>query len=126
MNVRHTDVTPVYVSRGEIWQADLQGSVGNEIKYERPVVVVSPDEVGMLPIAIVCPITEWKDYFANNVWHVKLEPDDTNGLTKLSAVDTLQLRSLSTDTRRFLWKRGRVSSSETMNLISMAIEAVTQ
>ena len=126
MNVRHTDVTPVYVSRGEIWQADLQGSVGNEIKYECPVVVVSPDEVGMLPIAIVCPITEWKDYFANNVWHVKLEPDDTNGLTKLSAVDTLQLRSLSTDTRRFLWKRGRVSSSETMNLISMAIEAVTQ
>ena len=126
MNVRHTEVTPVYVSRGEIWQADLQGSVGNEIKYERPVVVVSPDEVGMLPIAIVCPITEWKDYFENNVWHVKLEPDDTNGLTKLSAVDTLQLRSLSTDTRRFLWKRGRISSSETMNLISMAIAAMTQ
>ncbi len=126
MNVRHTKVTPVYVSRGEIWQADLQGSIGNEIKYERPVVVVSPDEVGMLPIAIVCPITEWKDYFASNVWHVKLEPDDTNGLTKLSAVDTLQLRSLSTDTQRFLWKRGRISSSETMNLISMAIAAVTQ
>ena len=126
MNVRHTEVTPVYVSRGEIWQADLQGSVGNEIKYERPVVVVSPDEVGMLPIAIVCPITEWKDYFVNNVWHVKLEPDDINGLTKLSAVDTLQLRSLSTDTRRFLWKRGRVSSLETMNLISMPIAAVTQ
>ena len=126
MNVRHNEVTPVYVSRGEIWQADLQGSVGNEIKYERPVVVVSPDEVGMLPIVIVCPITEWKNYFANNIWHVKLEPNDTNGLTKLSAVDTLQLRSLSTDTRRFLWKRGRISSPVTMNLISMAIAAVTQ
>ena len=126
MHVRHNEVIPVYVSRGEIWQADLQGSLGNEIKHERPVVVVSPDEVGMLPIAVVCPITEWKDYFANNVWHVKLEPDNTNGLTKLSAVDTLQLRSLSTDTRRFLWKRGRVSSPETMNLIAMAIAAVTQ
>lgn len=126
MNARDNDVIPVYVSRGEIWQADLHGSIGNEIKYERPVVVVSPDEVGILPIAIVCPITEWKDYFANNIWHVKLEPDDTNGLTKLSAVDTLQLRSLSTDTRRFLWKRGRILSPGIMDLISMAIAAVTQ
>ena len=126
MDIRSNEVTPVYVSRGEIWQADLHGSIGNEIKYERPVVVVSPDEVGMLPIAIVCPITEWKDYFANNVWHVKLEPNDTNGLTKLSAVDTLQVRSLSTDTRRFLWKRGRISSPSIMDLIFMAITAVTQ
>lgn len=44
MNVKNNnEVTPVYVSRGEIWQADLHGSIGNEIKHERPVVVVSPD-----------------------------------------------------------------------------------
>lgn len=126
MNVRRSEITPVYVNRGEIWQADLHGSIGSEIKHERPVVVVSPNEIGMLPLAIVCPITGWKDYFANNVWHVKLEPDATNGLTKPSAVDALQLRSLSTDTQRFLWKRGEVASSETMDLISIAIAAVTQ
>ena len=126
MHIRHNEIMPVYVSRGEIWQVDLHGSVGNEIRYERPVVVVTPDEIGMLPLAIVCPITEWKDYFADNVWHVKLEPNQTNGLTKPSAVDALQLRSLSMDTQRFLWKRGRVSSSQIMDSISMAIAAVTQ
>ena len=126
MHIRHDEIMPVYVSRGEIWQVDLHGSVGNEIRYERPVVVVTPDEIGMLPLAIVCPITEWKDYFADNVWHVKLEPNQTNGLTKPSAVDALQLRSLSMDTQRFLWKRGRVSSSQIMDSISMAIAAVTQ
>ena len=126
MHTRHNEIIPVYVSRGDIWQVDLHGSVGNEIRYERPVVVVTPDEIGMLPLAIVCPITEWKDYFADNVWHVKLEPNQTNGLTKPSAVDALQLRSLSMDTQRFLWKRGRVSSSQIMNSISMAIAAVTQ
>ena len=126
MHTRHNEIIPVYVSRGDIWQVDLHGSVGNEIRYERPVVVVTPDEIGMLPLAIVCPITEWKDYFADNVWHVKLEPNQTNGLTKVSAVDALQLRSLSMDTQRFLWKRGRVSSSQIMDSISMAIAAVTQ
>lgn len=126
MHIRHDEIMPVYVSRGEIWQVDLHGSIGNEIRYERPVVVVTPDEIGMLPLAIVCPITEWKDYFADNVWHVKLEPNQTNGLTKPSAVDALQLRSLSMDTQRFLWKRGRVSSPQIMHSISMAIAAVTQ
>lgn len=126
MHIRHDEIMPVYVSRGEIWQVDLHGSVGNEIRYERPVVVVTPDEIGMLPLAIVCPITEWKDYFADNVWHVKLEPNQTNGLTKPSAVDALQLRSLSMDTQRFLWKRGKVSLSQIMDSISMAIAAVTQ
>lgn len=126
MHIRHDEIMPVYVSRAEIWQVDLHGSVGNEIRYERPVVVVTPDEIGMLPLAIVCPITEWKDYFADNVWHVKLEPNQTNGLTKPSAVDALQLRSLSMDTQRFLSKRGKVSSSQIMDSISMAIAAVTQ
>lgn len=126
MNVKHNEITPIHVNRGEIWQATLHGSIGSEIKHERPVVVVSPNEIGMLPLAIVCPITAWKDYFANNVWHVKLEPDATNGLIKPSAVDALQLRSLSTDSRRFLWKRGEVALQETMELISMAIAAVTQ
>ena len=126
MNVRPNEITPVFVNRGEIWQANLHGSIGSEIKHERPVVVVSANEIGMLPLAIVCPITAWKDDFANNVWHVRLEPDVTNGLTKPSAVDALQLRSLSTDSRRFLWKRGEVASQETMALISMAIAAVTQ
>jgi mRNA interferase MazF len=88
------------VSRGEIWLVNLDPVLGAEIRKTRPVVVVNSDSIGALPIRLVAPITEWKDYFAGNVWHVKLEPNLTNGLTKPSVVDTLQLRGI--DTRRFM------------------------
>lgn len=96
------------INRGEIWLVNLDPSLGAEIRKTRPVVVVSSDAVGVLPIKLVAPLTEWKDYLAQNVWHVKVVPDNTNGLTKPSAVDTLQLRGV--DTQRFVEKIGTVSS----------------
>jgi mRNA interferase MazF len=95
------------ISRGEIWLVTLDPTVGAEIRKTRPVVVVSSDAVGALPIKLVAPLTEWKDYFAGNVWHVKVTPDSMNGMAKTSAVDTLQLRGV--DTQRFVQKLGRVS-----------------
>ena len=82
------------ISRGEIWLVTLDPTVGAEIRKTRPVVVVSSDAVGELPIKLVAPLTEWKDYFMQNVWHVKVTPDSKNGLTKTLAVDTLQLRGV--------------------------------
>ena len=35
MHIRHDEIMPVYVSRGEIWQVDLHGSVGVERKWFR-------------------------------------------------------------------------------------------
>ena len=64
--------------------------------------VVSSNAVGRLPIKLVAPITDWKDYFAPNLWHVQIAPDPTNGLRKISAVDTLQLRGM--DLQRFIRK----------------------
>ncbi|QTA81461.1 Toxin-antitoxin system, toxin component, mRNA interferase PemK/MazF-like [Desulfonema limicola] len=90
------------ISRGDIWKVNLDPTVGSEIKKSRPVVVISSDAVGLLPIKLVAPLTEWKDYLANNIWHVKVLPDSSNGLTKTSAVDTLQLRGL--DKQRFIEK----------------------
>ena len=109
--------------RGEIWLADLNPTLGAEIRKIRPIVVVNSDEIGVLPIRLVAPITEWKEAFERNVWHVRLEPDPTNGLTKLSAVETLQLRGI--DTLRFVRKIGEVPLS-IMNLIVMAIAAVIE
>ncbi len=109
--------------RGEIWLVDLNPTRGAEIRKTRPVVVVSSEEIGVLPIRLVAPITEWKEAFAKNFWHVKLEPDLTNNLIKLSAVDTLQLRGL--DTLRFVQKIGEVPSS-IMMLIVTAIAAVIE
>lgn len=111
------------ISRGEIWIVSLDPTIGAEIRKTRPVVVVSSNAVGALPIRLVAPLTEWKDHFAQNVWHVKLEPDDRNGLTKASAVDTLQLRGV--DTQRFVRKLGSVSPT-VMRSIVTAIAAVIE
>ena len=111
------------ISRGEIWLVNLDPTIGAEIRKTRPVVIVSSDALGALPIRLVAPITEWKDYFASNVWHVKLDPDRTNGLTKTSAVDTLQMRGV--DTRRFVRKLGEISPS-VMRAIVTAIAAVVE
>lgn len=111
------------VKRGEIWLVNLAPTLGAEIQKTRPVVVVNSNSIGVLPIRLVAPITEWKDYFLGNIWHVKLEPNSANGLTKPSAVDTLQLRGI--DTLRFIRKLGEVSP-QMMKAIIVAIVAVIQ
>jgi len=111
------------ISRGEIWLVNLDPTVGAEIRKTRPVVVVSSDAIGALPIKLVAPLTEWKDHLAQNVWHVKVTPDRRNGLTKVSAVDTLQLRGV--DTQRFVQRLGRVSPA-VMRSIVAAIAAVVE
>ncbi|MGH7455528.1 MAG: type II toxin-antitoxin system PemK/MazF family toxin [bacterium] len=111
------------ISRGEIWKVNLDPTIGAEIRKTRPVVVVSSDAVGVLPIKLVAPITEWKDYLSQNIWHVKVVPDNMNGLTKPSAVDTLQLRGV--DTQRFVEKLGIVSPG-VMKSIAAAITAVIE
>jgi mRNA interferase MazF len=109
------------INRGDIWVVNLDPTLGVEIRKTRPVVVVNSDAIGVLPIRLVAPITEWKDFLARNIWHVKIEPEVTNGLTKISTVDTLQLRGV--DTSRFVTKLGVVSPS-IMNAIVFAIAAV--
>lgn len=111
------------INRAEIWQVNLDPTVGREIRKTRPVVVVSSDAVGVLPIKLVAPLTEWRDYLAQNVWHVKVEPDSQNGLMKTSAVDTLQLRGV--DSQRFIHKMGKVSP-DVMRSIVIAIAAVIE
>jgi mRNA interferase MazF len=95
------------INRGDIWKVNLDPTIGSEIKKSRPVVVINSDAVGVLPIKLVAPLTKWKDYLVQNIWHVKVIPDSSNGLTKTSAVDTLQLRGV--DTQRFVEKIGSVS-----------------
>jgi mRNA interferase MazF len=111
------------ISRGEIWQVNLDPTVGAEIQKTRPVVVISSDAVGILPIKLVAPLTEWKDYLVRNIWHVKVTPDSMNGLAKTSAVDTLQLRGV--DTQRFIQRLGKVSPA-VMRSIVAAIAAVIE
>ncbi|MGB8688080.1 MAG: type II toxin-antitoxin system PemK/MazF family toxin [Microcoleus sp.] len=81
--------------KGEIWLARLDPTVGDEIGKTRPVAVVSDDEVGILRLKVIVPITAWNDLFSPLDWMVQLEPTSENGLAKLSAADTFQVRSVS-------------------------------
>jgi mRNA interferase MazF len=96
--------------RGEIWLVNLDPTVGVEIQKTRPAIVMSSDYIGKLPLKIVVPITDWKDSFLSDIWHICLNPTDENGLIKRSAADALQARSL--DTRRFIRKIGTLPGSD--------------
>ena len=108
--------------QGEIWEINLLSpTVGAEIKKKRPAVIINDDAIGILPLKVIVPITEWKERFQGAIWLVRVEPDNENKLVKPSAVDTFQIRSVST--KRFLRKTGSVSSN-VLDAIKTAIKAV--
>ena len=47
--------------RGEIWTINLSLTLGAEMQKTRPAVIVNDDEVGILPLKVIVPITDWKD-----------------------------------------------------------------
>jgi mRNA interferase MazF len=81
--------------RGEIWQVNLDPTLGSEIRKRRPAVIVNRDSIGPLPLKIVVPITGWREEFAKAPWLVPLERNPRNGLVKKSAADAFQVRSVS-------------------------------
>ncbi len=107
--------------RGDVWLINLDPTVGAEIKKTRPAVIVNDDAVGILPLRVIVPITEWKDHYAVAPWMVPLNPDVQTGLDKLSAADTFQVRSLSQS--RFVQQLGRLPET-TMEEISRALALV--
>ncbi len=102
---------------------NLDPTVGADIQKTRPVVVVSSDAVGRLPVKLVAPITAWNEGFARSFWHVRIDPDRMNGLRKPSAVDALPLRGV--DVRRFVKKVGQLTANQ-MEEIVAAIAAVIE
>ena len=90
----------------EIWLVQFQPQRGSEISKVRPAVIVNVNAVGVLPLRVVVPITEWKDRYNYADWMVKIRPNQTNGLNKVSAADCFQVKSVSTE--RFVVKSGNL------------------
>ena len=107
--------------RGEVWDVDFDPTIGAEIQKMRPAVVISIDSIGRLPIKLVAPITGWQAGFSGKIWLVKVQPNRVNGLTKESAVDILQVKSV--DVQRFRRRRGRFTAT-LMEEIGAAIVAI--
>jgi len=109
--------------RGEVWTVDFDPTKGAEIQKRRPAIVISSDAIAKLPLKLVAPVTNWNDAFEGNIWHVRLEPSNVNGLSKTSAADALQVRSVSLD--RFVSRLGRVSPQELEDIVQ-ALAAVVE
>lgn len=83
------------MKRGEIWLVALDPTLGAEIGKTRPAVIVSDDTVGILPLKVIVPLTDWKDRYTLAPWMVRLDPDAENRLAKVSAADTFKVRSVA-------------------------------
>ena len=81
--------------RGEIWWVNMEPVVGSEIGKARPAVVMQDDLLGRLPVRVVVPITGWGAGHEEHVWLTEITPNAQNGLSKRSAADALQIRTVS-------------------------------
>ncbi len=107
--------------KGEIWLINLDPSVGSEIRKTRPAVIVSENSIGILPLRVIVPLTDWKERYSAALWMIAIAPDAKSGLKKLSAADAFQVRSVSQE--RFVQRIGSLND-ETLRRILKAIQIV--
>ncbi|MBT9163637.1 MAG: Endoribonuclease MazF9 [Chloroflexi bacterium] len=107
--------------RGEVWLINLDPTIGAEINKTRLTVIVNDDAIGILPLKVIVPITEWKDRYAVAPWMIRLEPNAQNGLDKPSAADAFQVRSVAQE--RFIQRLGKLPNTA-MQEIARALAVV--
>ncbi len=83
--------------RGEVWLVDLDPTRGQEIKKNRPVVVLSADPIGSTGQRIIIPLTGYKLSHDKYPWCVPLTKNSRNGLSKDSTADAFQIKCVSMD-----------------------------
>jgi mRNA interferase MazF len=111
----------ISMRKGEIWLINLDPTVGAEIHKTRPAVIVSEDAIGILPLRVIVPLTDWKDRYSVAAWMVLIMPDPVNSLAKPSAADAFQIRSVSQE--RFVQCIG-VLHNDQLKQILKAIQVV--
>ena len=102
------------IKRYEIYFADLNPTIGSEIKKVRPVIIISQDEMNQyLETVVICPLTstlhpQWKTRLQISCMNKKAEiaVDQIRTISKqrlkkkidkLSTIKAAQLRKLITD-----------------------------
>jgi len=98
----------------EIWVVNLDPTIGAEIQKTRPCVIVNDDTVGILPLKIIAPITDYKDKFKDVPWMVTLTPGHENGLDKKSVIDLFQVRSVAEE--RLIERVGMIRADELLSV----------
>lgn len=109
------------MQRGEIWLINLDPTLGAEIQKTRPAVVVNDNGIGLLPLRVIVPITDWKERYRVAPWMVRIDPDKSNGLLKVSGADAFQVRSVAQE--RFIRQLGKLTDGQ-MQTITKALGVV--
>jgi len=102
------------MKQGEIWLINLDPTIGAEINKTRPAVIINDNQLGILPLKVIVPITDWKDHYKVAPWMIAIEPSAKNGLLKKSAMDCFQIRSVSKT--RLIKKIGQVNSADILHI----------
>jgi mRNA interferase MazF len=102
--------------RGELWWIEFDPTVGAEVRKTRPAVVASVPAVGVLPLRIVVPVTEWDARWSRVPWMVHLRRGKRTGLAKDSAADCFQVKCVSLE--RFRARLGLVTADEVDEIAS--------
>ena len=103
------------MNQGDVWLVNLSPTVGAEITKTRPCVIVNSNEIGILPLKVIAPITDYKPHYDSVPWMVELSPDGVNNLSKKSVVDLFQLRSVSQE--RLIRSIGNVTEGEFQKIL---------
>ena len=93
------------MKQGDLWLVDFATKIGNEIDKIRPAVIINNDELGILKLKMIVPITDPGKSIKE--WHVPLSPSSKNGLTKKCCADCFQVKSISEE--RIIRKLGALS-----------------
>ena len=94
----------------ELWLVNLDPTIGAEIKKARPAVILSNDAIGVLPLKVIAPITDYKPRYDEVPWMVELIPSSLNHLDKPSVIDLFQVRSVAK--QRLINKIGEITHQE--------------
>lgn len=95
--------------RGEIWLVNFDPTQGDEIRKQRPALVLGTKALG-LNITIVIPLTTWQPEFSK-VWHiVPVQATPQSGLSAVSGASCYHVRSIANT--RFMRKLGLASAEE--------------
>lgn len=107
--------------KGEVWLINLDPTIGAEIQKTRPAIIINEDAIGILPLRVIVPLTDWKERYQIAPWMVRIDPEPANGLSKTSAADAFQIRSVSQ--ARFVNCLGRISSDQLREILK-AVQTV--
>ena len=110
------------MKQGEIWMINLDPTVGAEMNKTRPAVIVNDDQLGILPLKIIVPITDWKEHYSVAPWMIAIDPSNQNGLIKKSSIDCFQIRSISKS--RLIKRIGQITFTEILQLQEGIIKVI--